>query len=52
MNMVDVICLAVHLYSLVGKQCTSGITEDMRFQVLLNAQSCISKDVSSDFVFF
>ena len=34
MNMADVICLAVHLYSLVGKQCTSGISEDMRFQVL------------------
>ena len=35
MNMADVICLAVHLYSLVGKQCTSGISEDMRFQVLI-----------------
>lgn len=34
MSMADVICLAIHLYSLVGKQCTSGISEDMRFQVL------------------
>ena len=42
MNMVDVICLAVHLYSLVGKQCTSGISEDMRFQVfILNTQNSV-----------
>ena len=34
MTMADVICLAIHLYSLVGKQCTSGISEDMRFQVI------------------
>lgn len=39
MNMVDVICLAIHLYSLVGKQCTSGITEDMRFQVFILNQN-------------
>lgn len=35
MNMADVICLAIHLYSLVGKQCASGISEDMRFQVFI-----------------
>lgn len=35
MNMADVICLAIHLYSLVGKQCASSISEDMRFQVFI-----------------